>query len=48
MFLVLYVDDILLIENDVGVMSSIKVWLSSQFDMKDLDETNFIIGIKPW
>ena len=25
MFLVLYVDDILLIENDVGVMSSIKV-----------------------
>ena len=28
MFLVLYVDDILLIGNDVGVMSSIKVWLS--------------------
>ena len=35
MFLVLYVDDILLIGNDVGVMSSIKVWLSSQFDIKD-------------
>ena len=46
MFLVLYVDDILLIENDVGVMSSIKVWLSSQFDMKDLGEVNFILGIK--
>ena len=29
MFLVLYVDDILLIRNDVAVMSSIKVWLSS-------------------
>ena len=36
MFLVLYVDDILLIGNNVGVMSSIKVWLSGQFDMKDL------------
>ena len=46
MFLVLYVDDILLIGNDVGVMSSIKVWLSSQFDMKDLGEVNFILGIK--
>ena len=29
MFLVLHVDDILLIGNDVGVMSSVKVWLSS-------------------
>ena len=47
-FLVLYVDDILLIGNDVGVMSSIKIWLSSQFDMKDLGEANFILGIKLW
>ena len=47
MFLVLYVDDILLIGNDVGVMSSVKVWLSSQFDM-DLGEANFILGIKFW
>ena len=48
MFLVLYVDDILLIGNNVGVMSSIKVCLSSQFDMKDLGEANFILGIKLW
>ena len=48
MFLVLYVDDILFIGNDVGVMSSVKVWLSSQFDMKDLGEANFILGIKFW
>ena len=34
-FLVLYVDDILLVGYDIGVMSSVKVWLSSQFDMKD-------------
>ena len=47
-YLVLYVDDILLIGNDVGVMSSVKVWLSSQFDMKDLGEANFILGIKLW
>ena len=48
MFLVLHVDDILLIGNDVGVMSSVKVWLSSQFDMKGLGEANFILGIKLW
>ena len=48
MFLMLYVDDILLIGNDVGVMSLVKVWLLSQFDMKDLGETNFILGIKLW
>ena len=48
MFLVLYVDDILLIGNDVGAMSSVKIWLSSQFDMKDLSEANYILGIKLW
>ena len=35
-FLVLYVDDILLIGNDVGMLSTIKVWLANTFDMKDL------------
>ena len=47
-FLVLYVDDILLIANDVGVMSSVKIWLSSQFDIKDLGEASYILGIKRW
>ena len=28
-FLVLYVDDILFIGNDVGLLSSIKIWLST-------------------
>ena len=45
-FLVLYVDDILLIGNDVGAMSSIKIWLSSYFAMKDLGEASYILGIK--
>ena len=45
-FLVLYVDNILLIENDVGTLSSVKVWLSAQFDMKDLGDASHIIRIK--
>ena len=45
-FLVLYVDDILLIGNDVGAMSSIKIRLSSHFAMKDLGEESYILGIK--
>ena len=46
MFLILYVDDILLNGNDVGTLSSVKVWLSTQFDMKDLGEASHILGIK--
>ena len=45
-FLILYVDDIFLIENDVGTLSPVKVWLSGQFDMKNLGEANHILGIK--
>ena len=45
-FLVLYVDDILLIGNDVGVMSLVKIWLSGQFDIKNLGEASYILGIK--
>ena len=44
-FLVLNVDDILLIGNDVGTLS-VKVWLSTQFDMKILGEASHILGIK--
>ena len=35
-FLVLYVDDILLIGNDVETLSNVKKWLAEQFQMKDL------------
>ena len=45
-FLILYVDDILLIGNDVGNLSSVKLWLSQQFDMKDLGEANYVLGIR--
>ena len=45
-FLVLYVDDILLIKNDLEVLSNVKGWLKNQFEMKYLGEANYIIGIK--
>ncbi|WRX11051.1 Reverse transcriptase [Theobroma cacao] len=45
-FLVLYVDDILLIGNGIPLLQSTKIWLSKQFSMKDLGETTYILGIK--
>ena len=45
-FLILYIDDILLIGKDIEVLSSVKRWLQKQFDMKDLGEANYILGIK--
>ena len=45
-FFVLYVDDILLIENDIFMLMSVKVWLSKKFIMKDLGETSYILSIK--
>ena len=44
-FLVLYVDDILLIEN-VGFLTDIKHWLATQFQMKDLGEVNLFMESK--
>ena len=45
MFIVLYVDDILLIGNDVLVLQSIKIWLSKNFSKKDLGEATYILAI---
>ena len=45
-FFILYVDDILLIGNDIPMLTSIKVWLSKEFTMKDLGEASYILGIK--
>ncbi|KAJ9546934.1 hypothetical protein OSB04_019477 [Centaurea solstitialis] len=45
-FLVLYVDDILLIGNDVPTLQSVKAWLRRCFQMKDLGEATYILGIK--
>ncbi|KAK9001076.1 hypothetical protein V6N11_082868 [Hibiscus sabdariffa] len=45
-FLILYVDDILIIGNDIPTLQSIKTWLSSCFSMKDLGEVAYILGVE--
>jgi len=45
-FLVLYVDDILLIGNNVGYLTDIKNWLATQFQMKDMGEAQYVLGIQ--
>ena len=41
-FLILYVDDILLVGNDIECMDSIKGYLNKNFLMKDLGEAAYI------
>ena len=45
-FLILYVDDILLIGNDIPMLESVKTSLKNSFSMKDLGEAAYILGIK--
>ena len=45
-FLVLYVDDILLASSDVSLLLETNKFLSSKFDMKDLGEASFVLGIE--
>jgi hypothetical protein len=45
-YLVLYVDDMLLIGNNKDIIHDVKTQLSSKFDMKDLGASNFILGME--
>ncbi|KAI3791229.1 hypothetical protein L2E82_04923 [Cichorium intybus] len=45
-FLVLYVDDILLMGNDVPTLQDVKSWLGKCFAMKDLGKAAYILGIR--
>lgn len=45
-FLVLYVDDLLLATNDKGLLHEVKQFLSKNLDMKDMGEASYVIGIK--
>ena len=45
-FLILCVDDILLIGNDIEFLDSIKGYLNKCFSMKDLGKAAYILGIK--
>ena len=40
-FLILYVDDILLIENNILMLQLVKTGLSQKFSKKDLGETSY-------
>jgi len=40
------VDDILLATNDNGLLHEVKQFLSKSFDMKDMGEASYVIGIK--
>ena len=42
-FLILYVDDILLASSDVNLLLETKKFLSTNFDMKDLGEALFVL-----
>jgi hypothetical protein len=43
---VFYVDDILLVANDKALLFETKRMLSSHFDMKDLGEASYVLGIQ--
>ena len=45
-FLVLYVDDILLATNDTGLLHETKRFLSNNFKMVNLGDATFVLGIK--
>ena len=45
-FLVLYVDAILLASNDTNMLVETKQLLFSHFDMKDLREASYVLGIQ--
>src|SRR3954467_5603229 len=46
LILTLYVDDILMASNDKKLVEETKAWLSSQFDMKDMGEAAYVLGVK--
>jgi Reverse transcriptase (RNA-dependent DNA polymerase) len=44
--LVVYVDDIVLTGNDPVEMKRLKTSLAKEFEMKDLDELHYFLGIE--
>ena len=45
-FLVLYVDGILLTSNDIDLLHETKRFLTRNFEMKDIGEVSFVLGIQ--
>ena len=46
MFLTLYIDDILLAENNMEMIHTAKQWLSSVFEMKDMGEAMYVPDVE--
>jgi len=46
MFLTLYVNDILLAGNNMEMIQTTKQWLSSVFEMKDMGEARYVLGVE--
>jgi hypothetical protein len=44
-YVALYVDNMLLIGNNMDTIKEVKKQLSSKFDMKDISASNFILGM---
>ena len=45
-FFILYVDDILLENNDLSLLKETKMFFSNNFEMKDMGKTTYVIEIK--
>jgi len=45
-FLFLYIDDILHTTNDLGLLHETKKFLSRNFEVKDMGEVSYVIGIE--
>ena len=44
-FLALYIDDIMLATDDICLLHDTKIFLSNLFEMKDLGDASFVLGI---
>ena len=42
----LYIDDILLVGTSKEMTDTAKRWLSSNFEMKDMGESDYVLGVK--
>ena len=43
---IIYVDDMIIIINDVAMIKNVKVMVGKEFDMKDLGELRYFLGIE--
>ena len=46
MFMTLYVNNILMVSNDLEMVAATKDWLLSNFGMKDMGDANYVLRVK--